>query len=69
MGLVEGEEIRFIDVLNGLLIYSANDAAEVLAQNHTGGRQLFIGLMNKKVKDLGLTNSHFTNPVGLDDGA
>lgn len=69
MGLVAGEEIKFIDLLNGLLIYSANDAAEVLAQNHPGGRALFIGLMNKKVKDLGLTNSHFTNPVGLDDGA
>lgn len=69
MGLVFGEEIKFIDLLNGLLIYSANDAAEVLAQNHPGGRALFIGLMNKKVKDLGLINSHFTNPVGLDDGA
>lgn len=69
MGLVAGEEIKFIDLLNGLLIYSANDAAEVLAQNHTGGRALFVGLMNKKVKDLGLTNSHFTNPVGFDDGA
>ena len=68
MGLVWGEEIKFIDLLNGLLIYSANDAAEVLAQNHPGGRELFIGLMNKKVKDLGLTNSHFTNPVGFDDG-
>ncbi len=69
MGLVMGEEIKFIDLLNGLLIYSANDAAEVLAQNHPAGRAVFIGLMNKKVKDLGLTNSHFTNPVGLDDGA
>jgi D-alanyl-D-alanine carboxypeptidase len=69
MGLTMGEEIKFMDLLNGLLIYSANDAAEVLAQNHPGGRALFIGLMNKKVKDLGLTNSHFTNPVGLDDGA
>ena len=69
MGLVMGEEMKFIDLLNGLLIYSANDAAEVLAQNHPGGRALFIGLMNKKVKDLGLTNTHFTNPVGLDDGA
>lgn len=69
MGLVTGEEIKFIDLLNGLLIFSANDAAEVLAQNHRGGRALFVGLMNKKVKDLGLTNSHFTNPVGLDDGA
>lgn len=69
MGLVMGEEVKFIDLLNGLLIYSANDAAEVLAQNHPAGRAVFIGLMNKKVKDLGLTNSHFTNPVGLDDGA
>lgn len=69
MGLVWGEEMKFIDLLNGLLIYSANDAAEVLAQNHPSGRGVFIGLMNKKVKDLGLTNSHFTNPVGLDDGA
>lgn len=69
MGLVWGEEIKFIDLLHGLLIYSANDAAEVLAQNHPGGRDLFIGLMNKKVKDLGLTNTHFTNPAGLDGGA
>lgn len=69
MGLFAGEEMKFIDLLNGLLIYSANDAAEVLARNHPGGRDLFIGLMNKKVKDLGLNNSHFTNPVGLDDGA
>lgn len=69
MGLVMGEEIKFIDLLNGLLIYSANDAAEVLAQNHPGGRDLFIGLMNKKVKDLGLNNTHFSNPTGLDNGA
>jgi len=69
MGLVVGEEITFIDLLSGLLIYSANDAAEVLANNHPDGRTAFIDLMNKKVNDLGLTNSHFTNPVGLDDGA
>lgn len=69
MGLVTGEEIKFIDLLKGLLIYSGNDAAEVLANNHPGGRDLFIGLMNKKVKDLGLNNTHFTNPSGLDNGA
>lgn len=69
MGLVMGEEMKFIDLLNGLLIYSANDAAEVLANNHPGGRDLFIGLMNKKVKDLGLNNTHFSNPTGLDNGA
>lgn len=69
MGLVTGEEIRFVDLLKGLLIYSGNDAAEVLANNHPGGRDLFIGLMNKKAKDLGLTNTHFSNPTGLDNGA
>jgi D-alanyl-D-alanine carboxypeptidase (penicillin-binding protein 5/6) len=69
MGLYMGEEMKFIDLLSGLLIYSANDAAEVLANNHPGGRDLFIGLMNKKVKDLGLNNTHFSNPTGLDNGA
>ena len=69
MGLVTNEKIKFIDLLNGLLIYSANDAAEVLASNHPGGRELFIALMNKKVKDLGLNNTHFNNPTGLDNGA
>lgn len=66
MGLVWGEEIKFIDLLKGLLIYSSNDAAEVLADNHPGGRDLFIALMNKKATDLGLTGTHFSNPSGLD---
>ncbi len=69
MDLVMGEEILFEDLLKGLLIYSANDAAEVLAQNHPGGRDLFIALMNKKAKDLGLNSTNFTNPTGLDNGA
>lgn len=69
MGLVTGEEIMFSDLLDGLLIYSANDAAEVLASNHPGGRDLFISLMNKKVKDLGLNSTHFGNPTGLDNGS
>ncbi len=69
MGLVQGEDMEFIDLLNGLLIYSSNDAAEVLASNHPGGRDFFIALMNKKVKDLGLSNTHFSNPTGLDNGA
>lgn len=69
MGLIWGEEMKFIDLLKGLLIYSSNDAAEVLANNHPGGRDLFIALMNKKSSDLGLTNTHFTNPSGLDNSA
>jgi D-alanyl-D-alanine carboxypeptidase len=67
MGLVKGEEISFLDLLHGLLIYSANDAAEVLAQNFPGGRDAFIAAMNAKVKNLGLINTHFTNPSGLEE--
>jgi D-alanyl-D-alanine carboxypeptidase len=66
MGLVEGEEITFEDLLYGLLIFSANDAAEVMAQNYPGGRDLFVSAMNIKAGKLGLANTHFTNPTGFD---
>jgi len=66
MGLVFEEEIRVEDLLYGLLIFSANDAAEVLAQNYSGGRATFIEAMNLKVEELGLKNTHFSNPTGLD---
>jgi len=66
MGLVEGEKIRVLDLLYGLLIYSANDAAEALAANFPGGRDLFITSMNLKAKQHGLADSYFTNPSGLD---
>lgn len=66
MGLVSGEKIRVEDLLNGLLIFSANDAAEVLAANYPGGRDAFIAAMNLKAKELNLTNSNFTNPSGLE---
>ena len=66
MNLIYGEKISVNDLLYGLLVYSANDAAEVLAQNYLGGRNGFIFAMNQKAKELYLTNSYFTNPVGLD---
>lgn len=69
MGLVAGEQITTRSLLEGLLIYSANDAAEVLAQSYPGGRDEFVNLMNEKVKSLGLVNTHFSNPSGLDDAA
>ena len=68
MGLIRGEEIEVEDLLYGLLVYSANDAAEVLALNFPGGRELFIVAMNLKAKELGLAHSKFSNPAGLDDG-
>ncbi len=68
MGLIAGEEIEVEDLLYGLLVYSANDAAEVLALNFPRGRELFIVAMNLKAKELGLAHSKFSNPAGLDDG-
>ena len=67
-GLKKGEEISVKDLLSGLLIYSANDAAEVLAQNYSGGREAFITVMNIKARQLGLEGSFFKNPSGLDGG-
>ncbi len=67
MGLVKGEEISVENLLYGLLIYSANDAAEVLASNYLGGREVFISAMNEKARNLHLENSLFVNPSGLDD--
>lgn len=66
MGLVAGSEMTVENLLYGLMVYSANDAAVVLAKNYEGGESAFIEAMNKKAVDLGLKNTHFVNPVGLD---
>ena len=67
MGLVVGEKITVENILYGTLVYSGNDAAYVLADNY--GYDKFISLMNKKAKALGMKNSHFSNPNGLDSGS
>ena len=67
MGLTKGEELKISDLLYGLLVFSANDAAETIAQNYPGGREMFVTAMNLKAKQLSLNNSHFTNPSGLDE--
>lgn len=66
MNLEKGEQITVKDLLYGLLVYSANDAAEALAANYLGGRDGFIYAMNQKAKELHLDNTYFTNPSGLD---
>lgn len=66
MGLEWNENISFEDLLYGLLIHSGNDAAEVLALNHEGGREGFINSMNEFAKRAYATNSNFQNPSGLD---
>jgi D-alanyl-D-alanine carboxypeptidase (penicillin-binding protein 5/6) len=66
MGLKKGEKITISDLLYGLLVYSANDAAEALAQNYPGGKDNFVLAMNDFAKSLHLENTNFTNPSGLD---
>ena len=66
IGLTPGETLSVDQLLNAMLIQSANDAAYALAE-HTGGSIAgFSELMNKKAAELGATSSHFTNPHGLD---
>jgi D-alanyl-D-alanine carboxypeptidase (penicillin-binding protein 5/6) len=68
MNLVKNEKISARDLLYGLLIFSANDAAEVLAEGYPGGRGEFIDSMNRKAEKIKLSNTSFTNPTGLDGG-
>lgn len=67
MELVEGEQISVRNLLYGLLVFSANDAAEVLAQSYPGGRENFISAMNRLAQTRRLTKTNFTNPAGLDE--
>ena len=66
MGLTYGEQIKVEGLLYGLLVYSANDAAETLAQAYPGGRDAFIMAMNAKAEKLNMNKSKFQNPVGYD---
>ncbi len=66
MGLDAGEVLSLRQLLYGLILHSANDAAETLANNFSGGREKFIDAMNKKSKTLGLLSTNFTNPTGLE---
>jgi len=66
MGLMVGEKISAGNLIQGLLVASANDAAETLAANYPGGRESFIAAMNQKAAQLSLNNTHFDNPVGFD---
>ncbi|MGE4548733.1 MAG: D-alanyl-D-alanine carboxypeptidase family protein [Intestinibacillus sp.] len=65
MYLKEGERITLRDTLYGLMLMSGNDAALAIA-GECGGLQHFVGLMNATAERLGLTNTHFDNPNGLD---
>lgn len=67
IGIVAGEVISVADLLSAVLVRSANDAAVALAEHVGGSVEGFAALMNQKAADLGMTNSHFLNPHGLDE--
>lgn len=67
MHLAQGEEISVRALLYGLLLCSGNDAAIALAQHASGSVEAFCKKMNDKAALLGLSDTHFTSPHGLDD--
>ncbi len=67
LGLRAGQRISLGDLLAAILIRSANDAA-VAAAEHVGGSLAgFVAMMNEKAAEIGMTNSRFSNPHGLDE--
>ncbi len=65
---IDGDEQLTVEqLLQLLLVHSANDAANVLAEYVGGSIESFVSMMNTKVNELGLTNTHFTNAYGLQD--
>jgi D-alanyl-D-alanine carboxypeptidase len=66
MGLVAGEERTVEELLWGLLIPSGNDAAMALARHHAGSVDSFVQQMNTRARALGLHQTQFANPHGLD---
>lgn len=66
MYLQEGEILTVQELLYGLMLHSGNDAAVALAIYCGGTVEGFCGLMNDKARQLGLSNTHFENPNGLD---
>lgn len=65
MFLKPGSEVSIAQLLKGLLVPSGNDAAMTLAQGIAGTESAFVGLMNRDARQLGLHDTHYTDPNGL----
>lgn len=65
-GFKAGDKVTYKDLLYALMLPSAADAANILARNISGSVEEFVDLMNDKVNKLGLINTHFSNPIGMD---
>ena len=67
LGITEGQKITVESLLYGLLLRSGNDTAVALAEYMSGSVEEFSNVMNEKAKDIGLKNSNFVTPHGLDN--
>jgi len=66
IGLVPGEEVTLGALVKAALIHSGNDAATAIAEHIGGSVERFVELMNQRAQELGLRNTSFANPHGLD---
>lgn len=62
-----GEKMKLLDMVYGLMLRSGNDAAIVIAYFIGGSEENFVKMMNDKAKEIGMTNTVFNNPHGLDE--
>ncbi len=67
MGLLSGDRVTLHDLLYGLMLASGNDAANTVAITVAGSVPKFAEMMNAKAREIGLENTNFVTPSGLDD--
>ena len=67
MGLLPGDKVSYYELLVGMLLPSGNDAANTAAICVAGSTEKFADLMNRRAAEIGMTNTHFVTPSGLDD--
>ncbi|MDP4180440.1 MAG: D-alanyl-D-alanine carboxypeptidase family protein [Bacillota bacterium] len=68
IGIMAGESnLTLENLLNVMLVRSANETANIIAENISGSRAEFVKKMNEKAKEIGATNTNFVNPCGKDD--
>ncbi len=65
--LEEGEQMPLSEMLKCIVVASANDAAVAVAEHMAGSEQAFAAMMNDRARELGMSNTHFTNCTGLMD--
>ena len=66
-GFKVGDQVTYTDLIYGLMLPSGGDAGQILANNISGTTLEFANLMNKKAEELGMKNTHFSNPIGMDE--